>query len=96
MSRSKGDGLGKIGGRVKGTPNKVTSDAKKVLVQIIENNMEKAQTMLDMIVEPKEWLLTYIKLMEFVIPKKAAVQVSPGTTLSDLKSELEEMANSED
>lgn len=93
--RVKGDGKGKTGGRKPGTPNKVPAEAKEILAEIVNKNAEKAQKMLDMIVEPKEWIYAYIKLSEFVIPKKAAVQVSAESKTSDLRSELEEMTDKE-
>lgn len=93
--RVKGDGKGKTGGRVKGTPNKVNAEAKEIIVQIVNNNAERAQHMLDMIVEPKDWINAFIRLSEFVVPKKAAVQISEDSRTSDLKSELEEMTGKE-
>lgn len=93
--RYKGDGKGKTGGRKKGTPNKASSQAKDIIVQIVDNNAEKAQQMLDQIVDPKDWLWAYAKLLEFVVPKKAAVQVTAEAKESDLKSELEEMTERE-
>ncbi len=93
--RYKGDGLGKTGGRKKGTPNKVNGRAKDIIVQIVDNNAGKAQEMLDQIVDPKDWMWTYMKLCEFVVPKKAAVQVTTEGKESDLKSELEEMTMQE-
>lgn len=95
MGRTKGDGKGKTGGRKAGTPNKVQTEAKEIIAEIVNNNADRAQKMLDLIVEPKDWLYTYIKLCEFVVPKKAAVQVSSESKTSDLRSELEEMANKE-
>lgn len=93
--RKKGDGKPKTGGRKKGTPNKATAEAKEIIVQIVDNNAEKAQQMLDQIVDPKDWLWCYVKLLEFVVPKKAAVQVTAEAKESDLKSELEEMTERE-
>lgn len=93
--RQKNDGRGKMGGRVAGTPNKVTSSAKEIITQIVNNNAPKAQEMLDMVVEPKDWCMLYIKLLEFVVPKRAAVHVEADAKLSDLRSELEELQNKE-
>ena len=93
--RFKGDGKGKTGGRKAGTPNKIGREAKEILAEIVNNNADKAQSMLDLIVDTKDWVNAFLKLAEFVIPKKAAVQVSGETGRSDLKSELEEMADNE-
>lgn len=93
--RIKGDGKGKTGGRKAGTPNKVTGEAKEMMVEIVNGNLDKAQKMLDMIVDPDVWLRHFEKFCEFVVPKKAAVQVSDETKISDLRSELEEMTDKE-
>lgn len=93
--RKKGDGKGKTGGRKVGSQNKVTREAKEILATIVDNNAEKAQKMLDMIVEPKDWVQCFIKLAEFVVPKKAAVSMSAEVKKSDLRSELSELAQSE-
>lgn len=93
--RVKGDGKGKTGGRKAGTPNKVTREAKDIIASIVNNNAEKAEKMLNKIVDPKDWLGIYLKLSEFVVPKKAAVQVSSENKSCDLRSELEEMTDTE-
>ncbi len=89
-------GLKKTGGRKKGTPNKVTSAAKEILADIIDNNADKVQEKLAEITDPKDYVLTYLKIAEFVLPKKAAVSMSAEVKTNDLRSELEEMAKTEE
>ncbi len=96
MARKKGDGRGRLGGRAPGVPNKVKHDTKQIIMAIVEKNAEKAEQMLDMVVDPKDWVTLWIKLNEFVTPKMAAVSVSTEKSACDLKSELEEMAEEED
>lgn len=96
MGRVKGDGKGRLGGRVKGTPNKVTKEAKEALAEVVNGNADKIQDKLNMLVDPKDWLAYYIKLVEFVVPKRAAVNVTSDPKLSDLRSELMELAEKED
>ena len=43
MARQKNDGRGRIGGRSKGTPNKVTSTIKDWISQIIDDNREQVE-----------------------------------------------------
>ena len=95
MSRRAGDGKGKTGGRVKGTPNKVTAYAKEEIAAIVNTNAAKVQQMLDMVVEPEKWLHCYVKILEFVMPKQAAVKVTDVAKVSDLKSELAKWAEEE-
>lgn len=94
--RKAGDGNKKTGGRKEGTPNKITKKAKEVIVCIVDNNAEKAQKMLNLIVEPKDWLQIYIKLCEFVIPKQAAVTMSASAGTADLRTELQILAETEE
>lgn len=94
--RRKNDGLGKTGGRKKGTPNKVTSEAKEILADIINKNANEVLKRLEEITDPKDYVLTYLKIAEFVLPKKAAVSMSAEVKTNDLRSELEEMAKSEE
>ena len=96
MARKKGDGRGRLGGRAPGVPNKVKHDTKQIIMAIVEKNAEKAEQMLAMVVDPKDWVTLWIKLNEFVTPKMAAVSVSTAKSACDLKSELEEMAEEED
>lgn len=93
--RAVGDGRGREGGRAKGTPNKSTALGRSVAEAIITNNYDKAQKMLDEIVDPKAWTWCYLRYLEFVAPKKAAVNVSDDRKKVDLHSELLEMAQRE-
>lgn len=93
--RDKNDGRGRLGGRAKGTPNKITVDAKAVIKDIVNDNAEEARKKLSLIADPKDWLDMYIKLCSFVLPKLSAVQVDADVKQSDLKSELEELSKTE-
>lgn len=93
MPRKKG--TPKTGGRQKGSLNKVTRSTKQFISEIIGNNLDKAQQMLDLIVEPKDWLYHFEKLLEYEMPKKASVQVSADEKTSDFASELKELTEKE-
>lgn len=74
MARQKNDGRGRLGGREKGTPNKVTGTLKNWITDLINSNrlqMEKDLKRLD----PKDRLMFLEKMMQYVIPKQAAQQV---------------------
>ena len=67
MARQKNDGKGRIGGRAKGTPNKVTAS-------LIDNN--RSQIIADMKeLEPYPRLLFIERLIGYVLPKQAAVDI---------------------
>jgi len=82
----------KTGGRKAGVPNRMNREAKKALSDILQGNADKVQEMFDLIVDPKDFILLYLKLAEFCIPKMSSVAVSTDIRQSDLKSELEELA----
>lgn len=58
----------KFGGRSKGTSNKLTSEVRKSLYLIFENEIEKLPLLLDQL-EPKQKIEVLIKLLPYVLPK---------------------------
>lgn len=87
-------GRKKTGGRKKGQPNHNTMEIKEAITEIISDNVETAKEKLNMIPDPKDYLMAYTRLAEFVLPKQSAVKVSD-VRQSDLKSELSEMEYNE-
>lgn len=75
MARAKDDGRGRIGGRAKGTPNKVTSTVKDWLAKVISKNRKQMELDLAQL-EPKDRLIILEKLMGYVIPKQQAVSAN--------------------
>jgi hypothetical protein len=65
-------------GRPKGSPNKVTVEAREVFRKLIESNAEKMQGWLDVVSEkdPGKALSLMATLSEFVVPKLARSEVS--------------------
>lgn len=74
MARLKNDGRGRLGGRVKGTPNKVTGTLKGWITDLINSNRLQMEKDLEKL-KPKDRLVFFEKLMQYVIPKQAAQQV---------------------
>lgn len=68
MARPKNDGKGRLGGRAKGTPNKVNATAKQWLASLIDKNRLQMERDLKQL-QPKERLVILEKLMQYVIPK---------------------------
>jgi hypothetical protein len=58
----------KTGGRVAGTPNRVTSELRKTLKGIIASELESLPTTFEQL-QPKERLDLLIKLLPFCMPK---------------------------
>lgn len=95
MARQKGDGLGRIGGRQKGTPNKDNAPFRKLMADFCHENYEDFCETYKRILNPKERAEMYLKAMSFVTPKPLAVDLTTSEKQSDFKSELEAMADEE-
>lgn len=68
-------GTPKTGGRKRGTPNKVTADVREWIARVIDKN--RAQMKRDLKeLEPKDRLIFLEKLMQYVIPKRQAAQLT--------------------
>lgn len=75
MARQKNDGKGRIGGRQKGTPNKVTASVKDWVAQVIDKNRRQMERDIKAL-EPKDRLQMLEKLMQYVVPKQQAVSAN--------------------
>lgn len=66
-------GTAKGGGRKKGTPNKVSADAKKLMDALVEHGLEDAIKVYDRLKkkQPRAALLALARFAEFRIPKLA-------------------------
>ncbi len=88
MPRKKNDGRGRLGGRVKGSPNKVTSSVKEWLVEVINQNRPQMEADIRAL-EPKDRLQILEKFMQYAIPKQQAVSAKVDIdTLSDEQLDL--------
>ncbi len=70
MARAKNDGKGRMGGRGKGTPNKVTTDMKEWVSMVVEGNRERFERCLQEL-EPQEYVRVFTTLLNYVLPKQA-------------------------
>jgi len=66
MSRNKG--TQKTGGRQSGTPNRVTSDLRTCIKQLVTDNFEQIKTDFAEL-EPKDRLIIFERLLQYLIPK---------------------------
>lgn len=58
----------KTGGRIQGTPNKVTKELRDLLKSVIAKELETITERLDLL-DPRERLEVTLKLMSYVMPK---------------------------
>jgi hypothetical protein len=64
----------KFGGRVKGTPNKVNTDFKEIITELLNNNIDNIQNDLDSL-EPKDRLAFIERLFKYVVPSLSAAKI---------------------
>lgn len=100
MARVKNDGKGRLGGRVKGTPNKVTSEVKNALAPIVMAYVsgegigeQKAKLANDLaaIKDPADRARIMKDLIPYVIPKLSAVEIKDAVPVKTFREELAEM-----
>lgn len=84
MARQKNDGKGRLGGRVKGTPNRVTANVKDWISQVIDKNRRQMERDLK-VLPPKDRLLMLEKLMQYVVPKQKTEMEIRQVTVEDEK-----------
>lgn len=99
MARQKNDGKGRLGGRQKGTPNKVAASVKDWLSGLIDKNRKQIEKDIKQL-EPKERLQILEKLMQYVVPKQQAVSANVNferltdtqldTLISEMRKEIED------
>lgn len=95
MARQKGEA--KTGGRLKGTPNKATGDARLAIATFVDNNATRLQSWLDQIADgdpehdvkpnPVKAFELFQGVIEYHIPKLARTEVTGSLTIN-LASEL--------
>jgi hypothetical protein len=67
MARKKNDGLGRIGGRSVGTPNKKTTELKEWVKNLLESNQSTFEKDLLAIKDPKDRLQIMTSLLKYAI-----------------------------
>ena len=71
----------KYGGRIKGTPNKITNEIRKKLKNIVDNELDILEDTLKHL-DSKERLELLIKLIPYVIAKVQTVSSTDGEPLN--------------
>lgn len=84
----------KTGGRVQGTPNRLTKEARTLLKNVLFKELEQIPDYLDKL-EPKDKIEVIIKLLPYVLPKVEAVEYDNNEPIdwSNLKIQLKDLDN---
>lgn len=70
MARPKGDGRGRLGGRVAGQPNKVTTKVREILAGLIDEYYSSEAFRQDLMeLEPKDRIQAIEKFTSYITPK---------------------------
>ena len=92
MARQAGDGKGRLGGRKKGTPNKVSSERKARIADFVEGNWKKFEENFRKLDDAKDVCGVFLSMMPYYAPKLAAVEYKDKTPIKSYKDELDEIS----
>lgn len=89
MARPKGDGRGRIGGRAKGTPNKVSKERRELISEFLDKewgNFLKMYNESDRETKMK----IYMEMIPYTTPKMASIEYKEKVKPKTFKDELDE------
>ena len=71
----------KVGGRKKGTPNRLTAEIRNTLKAVMDEQISNIPDLLEQL-EPKERLDMLIRLMPYTLPKITPVALNKGEPMN--------------
>lgn len=75
MGRQKADGRGRLGGRVKGVPNKSTKEMRDTISKFVEENFDEFTKSWKTIKPPDKQCAVYIDLLKYAIPALSSIGI---------------------
>lgn len=89
MARPKGDGRGRIGGRAKGTPNKVSKERRELISEFLDKEWDN---FLNMYRESdrETKMKIYMEMIPYTTPKMASIEYKEKVKPKTFKDELDE------
>lgn len=90
--REKNDGRGRLGGRKKGTPNKITKEKREIIAKFIDDKWEDFILSFDAIDKPETKCSIMVQLLPFAFPKLAQIDYKDKTQAKTLDDELDEIS----
>ena len=91
MGRPKNDGKGRLGGRAKGTPNKVTKERRELIDQFLNENWKSFQEMYARADEETKMKI-YMEMIPYTTPKMASVEYKEKVKAKTFQDELDELS----
>lgn len=64
------------GGRTVGSKNKVNRKARNIILKLVEEGEEKLRSEMELL-EGKDYVDIYLKMMEYVLPKLSRIEYDP-------------------
>lgn len=90
--REKGDGRGRLGGRKKGTPNKVTAERKARIAQFIEGHWDDFIENYNQLNDPKDKCKIFMDMLPYYAPKLSSVEYKDKTLAKSFADEIAELS----
>ena len=91
MARPKNDGKGRLGGRVKGTPNKVSKERRELIDTFLNENWKDFQAMYKRAPDETKMKI-YMEMIPYTTPKMASVEYKEKIQVKTFKDELDELS----
>lgn len=89
MARQKNDGRGRMGGRQKGTTNKVTKERRELISEFLDKEWPNFQKMYDRADEETKMKI-YMEMIPYTTPKMASIEYKEKLRPKSYKDELDE------
>lgn len=81
-----------MGGRQKGTPNKVTIERRALIASFIEENWQTFKDSFELITDPDKKCSIFMQMMAYYAPKLASVDYKDKTPIKTFNDELDELS----
>lgn len=89
MARPKGDGRGRIGGRAKGTPNKVSKERRELISEFLDKEWDNFLKMYNES-DRETKMKIYMEMIPYTTPKMASIEYKEKVKPKTFKDELDE------
>ena len=89
MARPKGDGRGRIGGRAKGTPNKVSKERRELISEFLDKEWPNFLKMYNES-DRETKMKIYMEMIPYTTPKMASIEYKEKAKPKTFKDELDE------